>query len=642
MDNTAQRRQPGGTEGRLISPQDVYLFREGTHFEAYNMLGARPVFNSTGQIDGYYFALWAPGAVRVSVVGDWNGWKPGTDVMTAIDDSGIWELYIDGIGVGWTYKYAIETAKGDVIFKADPYARFAQLRPETASRTWHDDYKWHDGVYRIKHSKTPYNEPMVIYELHLGSWVRTPEGDMLSYRDIADKLAHYAKDNGYTHVELLPIAEHPYDGSWGYQVTGFYAPTSRYGTPEDFKYFVDTLHGSGIGVLMDWVPAHFGKDAHGLACFDGTPLYEAPGEQAHQKQWGTLKFDYSKREVQSFLISNAMYWLDEFHLDGLRTDAVSCMLYLDYGADGGNWTPNEKGGRENLAAVDFIKRLNTAVYARFPSAVMIAEESSDYPMTTAPVHSGGLGFGFKWNMGWMNDTLKYMETDPLFRSGNHNLMTFSMMYAFNENYILPISHDECVHGKKTLLDKMHGDYWQKFASLKAYLGYMFGHPGKKLLFMGTELGQFMEWRYYEDVEWELLRYETHRGVYMFLRALIGLYRESPALWELDNSWDGFQWCNPDDAAASVFTFIRKSSSQQLLIAVNMTPVERYDYWVGVPEASSWTLALSSEDRIYGGSGFEAVSEADTDEYEVAGHKNRLRLNLPGLSVLIYKRDTDPA
>ena len=557
--------------------------------------------------------------------------------MEPVGDSGIWEKYIADIGVGWTYKFALEHRDGSVHYKADPFARFAQLRPETASRTWYDDYKWHDGVYRIKHGKAPYNEPMSIYELHLGSWVRSEKGEMLSYRDIADKLAAYAQDNGYTHVELLPLAEHPYDGSWGYQVTGFYAPTSRYGTPEDFKYFVDTLHAKGIGVIMDWVPAHFSRDEHGLARFDGTALYEAEGDRGDQKQWGTLKFNLERPEVRSFLISNALYWLSEYHLDGLRVDAVSCMLYLDYGARDGEWTPNEHGGRENLAAVEFIKRLNTEVYARFPNAIMVAEESTDYPRVTAPVSDGGLGFGFKWNMGWMNDTLRYMETDPLFRSGRHGLMTFSMMYAFNENFILPLSHDECVHGKKTILDKMNGDYWQKFASLKAYLGYMYAHPGKKLLFMGTELGQFMEWRYYEDIEWELLRYETHRGIYSFVRALNRLYRSNPALWAEDTSWEGFVWCNADDAAASVFTFLRKCGTEQLLIAVNMTPVERYDYWVGMPEQSAWELVLSSEDKAFGGSGFEAVESAETDEHETAGHKNRLRLNLPGLSVLIYKR-----
>ncbi len=637
MDKALQGWKPGTDEGRLIGPLDVYLFRQGTHFEAYNMLGARPVFNSTGQIDGYYFAVWAPNAVRVSVVGDWNDWQPGADAMEPVGDSGIWEKYIADIGVGWTYKFTLEHRDGSVHYKADPFARFAQLRPETASRTWYDDYKWHDGVYRIKHGKTPYNEPMSIYELHLGSWVRSEKGEMLSYRDIADKLAAYAQDNGYTHVELLPLAEHPYDGSWGYQVTGFYAPTSRYGTPEDFKYFVDTLHAKGIGVIMDWVPAHFSRDEHGLARFDGTALYEAEGDRGDQKQWGTLKFNLERPEVRSFLISNALYWLSEYHLDGLRVDAVSCMLYLDYGARDGEWTPNEHGGRENLAAVEFIKRLNTEVYARFPNAIMVAEESTDYPRVTAPVSDGGLGFGFKWNMGWMNDTLRYMETDPLFRSGRHGLMTFSMMYAFNENFILPLSHDECVHGKKTILDKMSGDYWQKFASLKAYLGYMYAHPGKKLLFMGTELGQFMEWRYYEDIEWELLRYETHRGIYSFVRALNRLYRSNPALWAEDTSWEGFVWCNADDAAASVFTFLRKCGTEQLLIAVNMTPVERYDYWVGMPEQSAWELVLSSEDKAFGGSGFEAVESAETDEHETAGHKNRLRLNLPGLSVLIYKR-----
>lgn len=637
MDNKVQDFIPDNTAGKLISEHDVYLFREGTLFEAYNMLGARPVLNSTGQIDGFYFALWAPNAVSVSVVGDWNGWQPEVNKMTKLEDSGIWELYIEGIGVGWTYKYAVRSANGSVTFKADPYARFSELRPATASRTWYDDYKWHDGVYRIKNSAKPYNRPMVVYELHLGSWVRSAEGEMLSYRDIADKLARYAEDNGYTHIELMPITEHPYDGSWGYQVTGFFAPTSRYGTPEDFKYFVDTLHSKGIGVIMDWVPAHFTRDEHGLANFDGTALYEYPGNKGDQKQWGTLKFDLGKREVHSFLISSAMYWLGEYHLDGIRVDAVSCMLYLDYGNENGGWTPNEFGGRENLRAIEFIKKLNTAIYERFPSAIMVAEESTDYPMVTSPVHDGGLGFGFKWNMGWMNDTLKYMEMDPLFRRGNHKLMTFSMMYAFNENYVLPLSHDECVHGKKTILDKMSGDYWQKFASLKAYLGYMFAHPGKKLLFMGTELGQFMEWRYYEDLEWELLRYETHRGIYMFHRALIKMYRENPAFWQKDTTWDGFTWCNADDNDTSVLSFIRKGEEDQVLAVINLTPVERYDYWVGVPESGEWELILSSDDKAYGGNGFDALKEAVSDQHETAGHKNRLRLNLPGNSVLFYRK-----
>ena len=631
------------TQSRMINDFDIYLFHEGTHFELANTLGARPVFNSTGQIDGYYFAVWAPNAKSVSVVGNWNNWQHGVHPMTPVSDSGIWETYLDGVGVGWTYKFSVETPSGAIQYKADPFARFAELRPQTASRTWQDQYKWHDSVYRIKHAKAAdVNEPMVIYEVHLGSWLRGKNGEMLSYRELADKLSRYAADNGYTHIELMPIAEHPYDGSWGYQITGYFAPTSRYGTPEDFKYFVDTMHSRQIGVIMDWVPAHFPRDEQGLRSFDGTALYEHSGWQADQKQWGTLRFDLGKREVRSFLISNALYWLDEFHIDGLRVDAVSCMLYLDYGKQDGEWQPNMFGGREDLEAIDFLKTLNREVYKRFPGALMIAEEASDFEGVTAPLEQGGLGFTYKWNMGWMNDTLKYMSMDPYFRRDHHGLMTFSMMYAFKENYVLPISHDENVHGKKTLLDRMSGDYWQKFSNLKAYLSFMFTHPGKKLLFMGSEYGQFMEWRYYESLEWEMLRYETHRGLYMFVRELIALYKKEPALWQMDDSWDGFEWSNPDDAACSVLSYVRKGAEagELLVIAVNFTPVERFDYWIGVPEEGEYELILNSEDKRFGGGGYHPEPVLKTDSMPQPMNLDyRLRATLPPLSAVIYKYRT---
>lgn len=632
----------GRLKNRMLSEQDIAMFHDGTHFEVADMLGARPIFNSTERIDGYYFSVWAPEAESISVVGDFNGWECDRDIMTPVSQSGgIWEAYIEGVEAGQLYKYAVRTKKGDILYKADPFARYSELRPGTASRTWHDDYKWHDSLYRIKRSRsTYYNSPVVIYEAHLGSWIKRRNGSFYNYREIADRLSAYLSENGYTHLELLPVCEHPYDGSWGYQVTGYFAPTSRYGTPEDFKYFIDTMHSKGIGVIMDWVPAHFPKDEQGLRLFDGTPLYEYPdSSMAEQRQWGTLQFDVSKKEVQSFLISSAVYWMDEYHIDGLRVDAVSCMLYRDYGRGEGEWNANIHGDNRNLEGIEFFKRLNTEIFRRWPGAIMAAEEASAYPMVTAPVHSGGLGFNFKWNMGWMNDTLKYMQTDPLFRSGCHGLMNFSMLYAFNENFILPVSHDECVHGKKTLLDKMYGDYYQKFASMRTYLAYMFAHPGKKLLFMGNEFGQLAEWKYYDPLEWFMLKYETHRSMYMFVRALIAFYKENSALWEQDTSWDGFKWINPDDSEASVYSFIRKGRQEgDIIVAVmNFTPVERRDYWLGVPYPGPYEIVFNTDDKKWGGEGAIpqgrsfAAENKPQDRFEY-----RLHADLPPMSALFLR------
>lgn len=623
------------TKSKMISDFDLYLICEGTHKNLDEVLGARPVLNSAGLVEGYYFAVYAPNALSVSVVGDFNAWNVDDDKMERIEETGIWEKYIPDVPTGMLYKYCIKTKDGRLIYKADPMAKFAELRPLTASRTYTDSYKWHDFAYRIKRSKPQdKNSPMAIYEIHLGSWMRGENNKILSYREVCDALVKFLKENRYTHVELMPIAEHPYDGSWGYQCTGYYAPTSRYGTPEDFKYFVDTLHQNSIGVILDWVPGHFPKDEHGLACFDGSAVYENPLPDAHSEIWGTYQFNFASPFVRQFLISNALYWLKEFHIDGLRVDAVSSIVYLDYQRENGAWTPNQYGGNGNLAGIEFLKQLNTAVFEAFPGAMMIAEESGNFPLVTHPVSQGGLGFSHKWNMGWMNDTLKYMETDALFRSGIHNNMTFSMMYAFNENYILPISHDECVHGKKSLLDKMSGEYYEKFASEKAYLSYMFAHPGKKLTFMGCEIGQFMEWRYYEQIEWKLLQYETHRGLYQFNKALLNMYHNESALWARDDSWAGFKWLNANDANQSVFSLARFSDDETIIALINMTPVERFDYWASAP-AGEYELILNSDDKIYGGNGSLVFDSLATDN-ENEEFPDRIRVNLPPLSALFYK------
>ena len=572
----------------IISKDDCYLFGQGVHYEIYKKLGAHPV--TYRNKEGYYFAVWAPHARAVSVVGDFNNWDPDANYMTTLRTSGIWETFIPGIKDGERYKYAVCTQTGELIYKADPYACYAEVRPATASVTYVSDPKWSDDKWMQSRCEgDPRRKPLSIYECHLGSWKRG-----LNYRQYAKELGSYCKDMGYTHVEILGIAEHPYDGSWGYQVTGYYAPTSRYGSPDDFIYFVNYLHRKGIGVILDWVPAHFPKDEHGLADFDGQALYEYPDpKMGEHPDWGTKVFDYSRTEVRNFLIANALYWLNEFHIDGLRVDAVASMLYLDYGRKKGEWIPNKYGGNQNLDAVEFFKHLNSLIQKRGDGTMIIAEESTAFPMVTHPAENGGLGFTFKWNMGWMHDFLEYMKLDPLFRKGAHNMMTFAMTYATSENYILVLSHDEVVHLKCSMISKMPGIYEDKFANLKCAYAFMFAHPGKKLLFMGQDFAQWHEWDEEAELAWELKENPLHEGISEFCKALNAVYRKHSCLYELDDMWDGFEWINANDADRSIFSFVRynRERKKSILTVVNFTPMERGDYMVGVPKPGRYKLIL---------------------------------------------------
>jgi 1,4-alpha-glucan branching enzyme len=559
--------------------------------------------------------------------------------MERLDDSGLWELFIPGLDAGTLYKYALGTADGSVVMKCDPYAFYGELRPKTASVvSVLDGYVWGDAAWQArKAQESPYGKPINIYEVHIGSWRRNADGSFLTYRELAETLPRYAADMGYTHLELMPISEHPFDGSWGYQVTGYYAVTSRYGSPEDFMYFVDCCHQQGLGVLLDWVPGHFPKDAHGLARFDGTALYEhADPRQGEHPQWGTLIFNYDRNEVQSFLVSNALFWMDVYHVDGLRVDAVASMLYLDFARE--DWIPNIHGGRENLGAIAFMKKLNEAVYREYPNTLMIAEESSEWPMVTRPTYLGGLGYNYKWNMGWMNDILKYSSMDSIHRKWHHHLITFSMMYAFSENFILPLSHDEVVHGKCSLLNRMPGDYWQKFAGLRALYGYMAAHPGKKLLFMGSEYGQFIEWQYDDSLDWHLLDYEMHGKMHQFVRLLNHFYLDTPALWEVDHNWDGFQWIDPHDHLQSVVSFVRwgKDRKAFLVAVVNFTPVAHGEYRLGVPEADGYMEVLNSDDPQFGGSGliYQAVRPVEAFRWHSFDHS--IRVMVPPLAAVYYR------
>lgn len=586
-----------------ISEFALYLFGEGTNHQAYTMLGAHP-YKKDGT-EGYRFAVWAPGAVCVSVVGEFNSWEPEKNHMELILDTGIWYTFIGGVKEGCMYKYVITGKDGNSVYKADPYAFYSETRPGTASITADiDSYKWCDKRWEAKKRKqAPYDKPMLIYEVHAGSWKRGADGEFLTYRQLAQQLVPYVKDMGYTHIELMPIAEHPFDGSWGYQTTGYYSATSRYGTCSDFMYFIDCCHQNDISVILDWVSAHFPRDAHGLRLFDGTALYEyADPRIGEHKQWGTLVFDYGKKQVVSFLISNAYFWFDKYHIDGLRVDAVSSMLYLDYDRRDGEWIANEHGGRENLEAIRFLQELNKVIFAAFPGALMIAEESTAWPKITKPVHEGGLGFNYKWNMGWMNDTLRYMSMDPYFRKYNHNILTFLMFYAFSENYILPLSHDEVVHGKRSMIDKMYGSYEEKFAQLKMYYAYALAHPGKKLLFMGGEFGQFVEWRPSEELDWMLLDYESHDNLHKYVRNLNHFYLENKALWQIEDSWDGFTWINANDENNSVLSFLRRgrSNGDIIIVVCNFTPVRRENYIIGVPYSGEYSIVLSSDDKRFGG------------------------------------------
>ena len=593
------------TEGLgVIGELDRYLFGEGRHYQLYHKLGAHP-YTYRGQ-DGYYFAVWAPHAAAVSLVGDFNAWNPDATPMKPVADSGIYELFVPGLGVGQLYKFAITTHTGTILFKADPYAFSAEYRPGTASVTADiRGFKWNDSKWMESRAGTdPVKAPISIYEVHLGSWKKKnrPEKDgYYTYMEAAHELADYVLEMGYTHVELMGIAEHPYDGSWGYQVTGYFAPTSRYGTPTEFMYFVNYLHKKGIGVILDWVPAHFPKDAHGLADFDGQALYEyADPRKGEHPDWGTKVFDYAKNEVSNFLIANALYWLDEYHIDGLRVDAVASMLYLDYGRQDGQWVPNKYGDNKNLEAIEFFKHLNSVIRGRKDGAIIIAEESTAWPKVTKSPEEDGLGFTFKWNMGWMHDFLEYMKLDPYFRKFNHNKMTFGITYCTSENFILVLSHDEVVHLKCSMINKMPGEYEDKFANLKVGYTFMLGHPGKKLLFMGQDFGQFHEWDEKVSLDWYLTKEPFHADLQNYVKGLLTLYHKYPALYRLDEEYDGFQWINANDGDRSIFSFIRRDETQKknLLFICNFTPVDRDDYRVGVPKRGTYTLLLDQEHGYY--------------------------------------------
>ncbi|MEW6064653.1 MAG: 1,4-alpha-glucan branching protein GlgB [Bacillota bacterium] len=620
-----------------LSDDDLYLFHEGSLYKSYQMLGAH--LTEQNRVPGVRFSLWAPNAREVRVVGDFNQWQGHRHSMQRVKQSGIWSLFVPGLKQMDLYKYEIHTHRGEVFLKADPYAFYSEVRPGTASRIFSlAGYRWWDQEYLAGKKRQPvYESPVVIYEVHPGSW-RRKDGGFLTYRELADQLIDYVADMGYTHVELLPVMEHPYDASWGYQVTGYYSVNSRYGTPHDFMYFVDRCHQRGIGVILDWVPAHFCKDSHGLRNFDGTTLYESPDPlQAENWQWGTLNFDFAKPEVVSFLISNALYWLDVFHIDGLRVDAVAFMLYLDYGRQEGQWVPNQYGGKENLAAIAFMKKLNEVIFQHFPAALMIAEESTAWPAVTKPTYLGGLGYNYKWNMGWMNDLLRYMQMDPVHRKWHHHLLTFSFMYAFSENYILPLSHDEVVHGKRSLLNKMPGDYWQKFANLRLLYGYMIAHPGKKLLFMGGEFGQFIEWNEDQSLDWHLLDYEMHQKLKDYVKALNHFYRAERNLWELDHEERGFQWIDPHDYSQSIVTFMRKGQDPEdfLIIVCNFAPVVREGYRIGVPCLGEYFEVFNSDLRIYGGSG-QVNSLAVAQDTPWHNQPFSVEMKVPPLAVVYLK------
>lgn len=612
----------------FITEVDRYLFNNGRHYEIFEKMGAHPK-KYKGK-SGMYFAVWAPHAEQIGVVGDFNSWNPEANPMQPLADSGIWEAFVPGIATGELYKYAITTKSGKILFKADPYAFSAEYRPGTASVTTDiSGFQWSDDSWMEKRgSADPLNAPMSIYEVHLGSWRRKnrPEKDgCYTYVEAAKELADYVTDMGYTHVELMGIAEHPYDGSWGYQVTGYFAPTSRYGTPQEFMYFINYLHKKGIGVILDWVPAHFPRDAHGLSEFDGEALYEyADPRKGEHPDWGTKVFDYSKYEVDNFLIANAIYWVEKYHVDGLRVDAVASMLYLDYGRENGNWIPNKYGGNENLEAIEFFKHLNSVMADRGNGAIVIAEESTAWPKVTQKPENDGLGFTFKWNMGWMHDFLEYMKLDPYFRKFNHHKMTFGLTYFTSEKYILVLSHDEVVHLKCSMINKMPGLLDDKFANLKAGYTFMLGHPGKKLLFMGQDFGQFHEWDEKTALDWYLADEPLNADLQSYVKDLLQLYRKYPALYELDYDWDGFQWINANDGDRSIFSFVRSSRDHKrsLLFVINFTPVERPDYRVGVPKRGTYTLVLDNSHGLYKrgdkAPAFRSVKkECDGQDYSIA-------------------------
>jgi len=623
-----------------LSDLDLHLFGEGNHHALYRKLGAHP--EVLDGVAGVRFAVWAPNAQRVSVVGDFNFWDGRRHVMNALAGSGIRELFVPGLALGTLYKFEVRTPAGHVLLKSDPYGLQMQLRPDTASIVAAlDQHEWHDATWiQQRRNWRPHTAPITTYEVHPGSWRLKADGSYLNWRELAEQLIPYVTDLGYTHIELMGVAEHPFDGSWGYQVTGYYAPTARHGTPEDFRVFVDRCHQANIGVLMDWVPAHFPKDDHGLREFDGTALYEhADVRQGEHQEWGTKVFNYGRHEVRNFLVANALYWIEQFHIDGLRVDAVASMLYLDYSRKHGEWIPNKYGGRENIDAIEFLKQLNWAVGHYFPGVLMIAEESTAFPGVTQPLHLGGLGFTFKWNMGWMNDTLRYIQLDPIYRRYEHNLITFSMMYAYSERFMLPLSHDEVVHGKRSLLSKMPGDEWQQRAGLRLLLAYMTAHPGKKLLFMGCEFGQWHEWRSYEQLDWALLEHPNHRGLRDWLRTMNFVYRERAELHATDHSWQGFQWMDLSNANDSVFAFMRRAApdAEPLLCIFNCTPVPRDNYLFGVPLPGRYRKLLDSDDTAWGGSGYSNQYTIDAESDGWGGLPHRMRVHLPPLAATFWQR-----
>lgn len=626
----------------LLTPFDLRLLAEGNHYKNYEKLGAHLL--EVDGVKGTRFAVWAPNAKSVAVIGDFNDWDRDSHPMRNHPEAGVWEVFVPAVGRNTRYKYFIRSrVKGYEVEKADPYAFAAEMRPGTASKVWNlADYDWGDAEWMASRApKSAHDAPISIYEVHLGSWMRVPdEGGWLTYRDLAPRLAEYAVEMGFTHVELLPVTEHPFDGSWGYQTVSYYAPTARFGTPQEFKFLVDTLHQAGLGVFLDWAPAHFPKDEHGLGYFDGTHLYEhADPRRGHHPDWDTLIFNYGRKGVVDFLIGSALFWLDRYHIDGLRVDAVASMLYLDYGRKEDEWVPNQHGGRENLEAIDFLRRLNERVYAECPDTVTIAEESTAWPMVSRPTSMGGLGFGFKWNMGWMNDTLAYIEKDPLHRMQHHKKITFSMLYAFTENFILPFSHDEVVHMKGSMLDKMPGDEWQKFANLRTLYGYLFTYPGKKLLFMGSEFGQGREWTHDESLDWHLLDYPRHAGLRRWVQDLNRLYRSEGALFESDSDSRGFEWIDGNDRQRSVISFLRRgvSPNDELVVVCNFTPVPREGYRIGVPHEGRWQELLNSDATCYGGSGVGNLGGLKAEPEPIHGRSHSLNLTLPPLGCLVFKR-----
>jgi 1,4-alpha-glucan branching enzyme len=625
----------------LITPDDIYFFKEGTHYKLYDKLGSHRV--NFGGVDGYFFALWAPNAKYVSLISDFNNWDRGLNPMTLRDDnSGIWECFVPNIPDNTNYKYYIESHHHNQIFeKSDPYARFWETPPHSSSKTYQLNYNWNDKDWMDskRAEVNSIDKPISIYEVHLGSWIKCDKGNFVNYRVLADRLANYIKELGFTHIELLPITEHPFYGSWGYQCIGYFAPTSRYGTPEDFMYFIDTMHKNGIGVILDWVPSHFAVDLHGLANFDGTNLYEHTDPRlGFHPEWGSSIFNFGRNEVREFLISSAMFWFDKYHIDGIRVDAVASILYLDYAREDGEWIPNKYGSNENLDAIRFLQDLNSTVYNNFDNILMIAEESTAWPNVSRPPYDGGLGFSLKWNMGWMHDSLKYFSKDSIYRKYHHDQITFSIWYAFHENFMLSLSHDEVVHMKGSLINKMSGDYWQKFANLRTLYSYMYAHPGKKLIFMGCEIAQFREWDYNSSIDWNLLDYEAHSKLQNLVCELNRIYKEEEALYRFDFDERGFVWVDASNGEQSILTFLRKGEKSTMLIICNFTPVVRYNYEIGVPFAGEWEEILNSDLDEFGGSGVTNSKIQKTIDTPNHGFDNSIVLALPPLAVMYLKYD----